>query len=80
MRGLVVARQQNVPEGFKPAGRAALRTDSGEPGQVGRNPVVRTNGREETLASQARTELIAGDLLIEETPGRGGFMSANNDR
>lgn len=54
--------------------------DGGEPGQVGRNRVVRTDDREETLASQARTELKAGDVLIVETPGGGGFGSADGDR
>lgn len=45
----------------------------GENGQVGRNSVLRYSGKEEPLASKAHTSLLAGDVLIIETPGGGGF-------
>ena len=45
----------------------------GMPGQVGRNRVQRASGDEETLAGCATVDLAAGDLLIIETPGGGGY-------
>ncbi|TWG80507.1 5-oxoprolinase (ATP-hydrolysing) [Cupriavidus gilardii J11] len=45
----------------------------GEPGQPGRNRVVRADGREEELPHVARTEMAAGDVFVIETPGGGGF-------
>jgi 5-oxoprolinase (ATP-hydrolysing) len=45
----------------------------GQPGACGRQTVVHKSGDRESLPSQARVELEAGDSLIVETPGGGGF-------
>lgn len=45
----------------------------GEPGQCGRNRVLRTNGQTETLDGCAEIALEAGDSLMIETPTGGGF-------
>jgi 5-oxoprolinase (ATP-hydrolysing) len=45
----------------------------GQPGQVGRNWVERANGNHELLAGTATVAMQAGDSLIIETPGGGGY-------
>ena len=45
----------------------------GEPGQVGRNVVVRASGQTETLAHIGQVEMLAGDVFEIHTPGGGGF-------
>ena len=45
----------------------------GEPGQVGRNAVERTDGQVEELAGGAQAEMGPGDVFIIETPGGGGY-------
>nr|VFK10820.1 MAG: N-methylhydantoinase B/oxoprolinase/acetone carboxylase, alpha subunit [Candidatus Kentron sp. LPFa] len=45
----------------------------GEPGQVGRNWVERADGRCEELASTEEVSMEAGDVLVIETPGGGGW-------
>lgn len=45
----------------------------GAAGQRGRNAIRRANGVEEILPSTARTDVQAGDAMIIETPGGGGF-------
>jgi len=45
----------------------------GEPGQCGRNFVVRADGRIEELPATATTNLAAGDRFVIETPGGGGY-------
>ena len=45
----------------------------GEPGQVGHNAVERVDGRVEELPGTAKTRMQAGDVLIIETPGGGGY-------
>ena len=45
----------------------------GAPGAPGRNAVVRSGGRVETLAHADTTEVAAGDVLVVETPGGGGW-------
>jgi 5-oxoprolinase (ATP-hydrolysing) len=47
--------------------------EGGEPGACGRTSVERADGRVEELASTDRTDMAAGDLLVIETPGGGGF-------
>jgi 5-oxoprolinase (ATP-hydrolysing) len=47
--------------------------NGGEPGQVGRNWVVRGDGSIEELAGADRTEMKLGDVFVIETPGGGGF-------
>lgn len=48
----------------------------GQPGALGVNRVVRRDGSEQRLSGCAQIELQAGDSLIIETPGGGGFGSA----
>jgi 5-oxoprolinase (ATP-hydrolysing) len=45
----------------------------GEPGRSGRNGIVRADGRREELPHRASAELAAGDELVIETPGGGGY-------
>jgi 5-oxoprolinase (ATP-hydrolysing) len=45
----------------------------GAPGARGRNAVERRDGRVEELAGRASLELAAGDRLVVETPGGGGY-------
>ena len=45
----------------------------GEPGQVGRNIVVRANGAIEALAHIGQAEMQPGDVFEIHTPGGGGF-------
>jgi 5-oxoprolinase (ATP-hydrolysing) len=45
----------------------------GEPGQAGRNRVIRASGVTEALSGIAAIELAAGDVLEIATPGGGGF-------
>lgn len=49
--------------------------NGGEPGQVGRNWVERSNGVQEDLGSTATVEMNPGDVLAIATPGGGGFGS-----
>ena len=48
----------------------------GEPGALGRNTVVRGDGREEVIAHVGSAEMQAGDLFVIETPGGGGYGAA----
>lgn len=48
----------------------------GAPGAPGENRVERGDGRVERLASKAHVALEAGDRLVVETPGGGGFGRA----
>ncbi|MDP2819603.1 MAG: hydantoinase B/oxoprolinase family protein [Polaromonas sp.] len=45
----------------------------GEPGQVGRNVVVRADGRIENLDHIGQAEMQVGDVFEIHTPGGGGF-------
>jgi 5-oxoprolinase (ATP-hydrolysing) len=45
----------------------------GEPGAVGRNFVLRTDGTVTPLAGSDRTEMKTGDLFVIETPGGGAY-------
>ena len=45
----------------------------GEPGAVGRNTLVRVDGRCENLSGCAASNALEGDVLVVETPGGGGF-------
>ena len=47
----------------------------GEPGATGTNRLERSDGSIETLGGTATVELGAGDCLVVETPGGGGFGS-----
>jgi 5-oxoprolinase (ATP-hydrolysing) len=48
----------------------------GQPGECGVNRLERTDGSNETLPSSAETEVEAGDSIVIETPGGGGFGRA----
>ena len=45
----------------------------GEPGQCGRNAVLRADGRCEELGGSAQVAMEAGDAIVMETPGGGGW-------
>ncbi|RFU84989.1 5-oxoprolinase [Streptomyces triticagri] len=45
----------------------------GEPGALGSNRIERTDGTVEELAGSDAAELGAGDVLVVETPGGGGY-------
>ncbi|MDX1594105.1 MAG: hydantoinase B/oxoprolinase family protein [Gammaproteobacteria bacterium] len=45
----------------------------GEPGEPGRNYVIRADGRVEALPGTAQVELDTGDQFVVETPGGGGY-------
>ncbi|MDC8756731.1 hydantoinase B/oxoprolinase family protein [Janthinobacterium fluminis] len=45
----------------------------GAPGALGRNRVLRADGRTEELAHIGKTDMQAGDAFIIETPGGGGY-------
>ncbi|MBI1206186.1 MAG: 5-oxoprolinase [Azospirillum sp.] len=47
--------------------------EGGQPGAVGRCWVERADGRHLELGATGRTEVAAGDVLVIETPGGGGF-------
>jgi 5-oxoprolinase (ATP-hydrolysing) len=47
--------------------------DSGGPGAVGLNYVLRADGGREDLPGCAAVEMKAGDVFVIETPGGGGF-------
>ncbi|HTD55980.1 MAG TPA: hydantoinase B/oxoprolinase family protein [Silvibacterium sp.] len=47
--------------------------EGGGSGQVGRTYICRGDGRIEGLASCSKTEVNAGDQVVVETPGGGGF-------
>jgi 5-oxoprolinase (ATP-hydrolysing) len=49
--------------------------DGGEPGACGRNAVIRADGGIEELRGNDEASLEAGDVLLIETPGGGGFGS-----
>ncbi len=48
----------------------------GEPGATGRNRIRRRDGQVEELSATATLSVEAGDVLIIETPGGGGFGPA----
>ncbi len=48
----------------------------GEPGALGRNSVVRADGRVEELGHIGKTDMQPGDVFVIETPGGGGFGAA----
>ena len=65
---LLTERRVNAPYGLA----------GGEPGRRGRNAVVRRDGRVEELPHAATVALEAGDALIVETPGGGGYGAADS--
>ncbi|MGX2032771.1 hydantoinase B/oxoprolinase family protein [Methylocaldum gracile] len=63
--GIVSSRRLQPPFGL----------NGGNPGACGRNLVIRANGEQEILGSQAETDMDAGDTFVIETPGGGGYGS-----
>ena len=45
----------------------------GEPGALGRNTVLRADGRVEQLGHIGKVDMHAGDVFVIETPGGGGY-------
>ena len=64
MTAAILSGRRRVP----PYGMAG-----GEPGQVGRNSVQRTDGRIEELDGCDSTLMQPGDVFVIETPGGGGY-------
>ena len=50
--------------------------EGGADAKPGVNRVVRVDGREELLTATDSAELAAGDAMLIETPGGGGFGRA----
>jgi 5-oxoprolinase (ATP-hydrolysing) len=55
-------------------------TAGGEPGQTGRNVLHRASGTQETLPCITQLEVNAGDVLVIETPGGGGYGPTSSDK
>ena len=51
--------------------------DGGHPAAVGQNAVKRLNGSREMLTATARCDVNAGEAVIIDTPGGGGFGDPN---
>ena len=64
MKVAILSNHRNVP----PFG-----LEGGEPGEVGRTSIVRTDGRREVLRSCDQRDVAAGDCIVVETPGGGGY-------
>ena len=47
--------------------------EGGEPGEAGRNTVLRADGTRQALGPFDQTDMRAGDVFVIETPGGGGF-------
>jgi 5-oxoprolinase (ATP-hydrolysing) len=45
----------------------------GAPGALGRNTVIRADGRVEQLGHIGKTDMQPDDVFVVETPGGGGF-------
>jgi 5-oxoprolinase (ATP-hydrolysing) len=50
--------------------------EGGEPGALGRNAVIRADGRIEELSGTDKAEMQPGDVFLVETPGGGGYGQA----
>ena len=48
----------------------------GEPGKVGETYVLRVDGSRTELGGQGQTDVVAGDMMVIETPGGGGYGTA----
>jgi 5-oxoprolinase (ATP-hydrolysing) len=64
----ILAGRRSVP----PYGMAG-----GQPAAVGRNSIERLDGTREVLGATARCDLSAGEMVIIDTPGGGGFGKLN---
>jgi 5-oxoprolinase (ATP-hydrolysing) len=64
---ILSTRRATAPFGLFGGGDAAL----------GRNAIRRSNGQTDQLPGCARTQVAAGDIVVIETPGGGGWGKAN---
>ena len=64
MTASILANHRSIPT-FGMAG--------GEPGEVGRNWIERTDGRIETMGHIGSAEMNVDDVIVIQTPGGGGF-------
>jgi 5-oxoprolinase (ATP-hydrolysing) len=53
--------------------RAPRGAQGGQDGQSGINRIERADGRVEELGACGRADVAAGDTVVIETPGAGGF-------
>jgi N-methylhydantoinase B len=60
---LLSERRRSTPYGLR----------GGQPGQPGRNVLIRADGTEQDLPSKASFDLDTGDTLSLRTPGGGGW-------
>jgi 5-oxoprolinase (ATP-hydrolysing) len=67
MTAAILSNHRRIP----PFGAAG-----GGPGAVGRTYVDRANGTREMLAATERVSVAAGDSIVVETPGGGGYGGA----
>ena len=51
--------------------------DGGEPGDLGRNTLLRPSGETVDLGSAAQIRVASGDIITIETPGGGGWGTTN---
>jgi 5-oxoprolinase (ATP-hydrolysing) len=51
--------------------------DGGYSGQVGKTSILRKDGSVEVLASCDQRDVLAGDAIVVETPGGGGYGKSN---
>jgi 5-oxoprolinase (ATP-hydrolysing) len=51
----------------------------GEPGALGRNLLIRADGKQLTLPGITQLQVTTGDTLVIETPGGGGFGDVNSN-
>jgi len=58
---------------------APFGVQGGEPGQCGNNWLQRADGRKQQLAATDQVEVAAGDCMIIETPGGGGFGTKDDN-
>ncbi len=70
MTAAILANRRRVP----PYGMSG-----GQPGALGRTWVERADGRIEVMGSTDATEMQAGDTIIIETPGGGGYGVAEEE-
>ena len=68
MKVAILANHRRVP----PFG-----LEGGQPGQVGRTFILRTDGRVEVLHSCDQRDVAPGDCIVVETPGGGGYGVSN---
>ncbi len=64
MTASILANHRSIP----PFGMAG-----GEPGEVGRNWIERTDGRIETMSHIGSAEMNVDDVIVIQTPGGGGY-------